>query len=91
MLDMAFKLSSEEKGLPPDMAPADAPDVALDALDVAPPLAPAEAAAPPPLAPAQAAAAAAPGPGRHYIVPAAVLGASRNIPRQDAGEISYLG
>ena len=91
MLDMAFKLSNAEKGLPvapdaPEVAPPDAPD----APEVAPPVAPAQAAAPP-VAPAQAAA-AAPRPGRPFIVPAAVAGATRDVPKQEAGEEHpYLG
>ena len=70
MIDMAFRLTPQEKAGAPAMAPApaDAPDVASD-------MAPAPADAPD-VAPAPAqAAAAAPGLGRRYLVPATVEGA----------------
>ena len=72
MIDMTFRLTTEEKAGAPAMAPAPA-----DAPDVAP-------------APAQAAA-AAPGLGRRYLVPAAVPGATRDVPRQPEPPIPYLG
>ena len=82
MIDMVFRLSTQEKAGAPAMAPV--PDVApADAAAGAPvpAVAPADAPHAPADAPAPAQAAAARlAFGRHYMVPAAVAGATRYVP-----------
>ena len=90
MIDMVFKLDTQEKAGAPAMAPV--PDVApADAAAVAPvpAVAPADAPHAPADAPAPAQAAAA---ERHYMVPAAVAGATRDVPTEaQQPAIPFLG